>query len=126
MESFISEAITVITVWLQVIAFLVILYYLCISFFGIYRKKEKQFDNVPDKTFALVVAAHNEEVVVEQIVESLKRLDYNRELYDIFVIADNCTDSTAELARNAGALVCERFDPDKRGKGYALEWMFDK
>lgn len=57
---------------------------------------------------------------------SLKRLDYPKELYDIFVIADNCTDKTAEKAREKGALVYERFDKDKRGKGYALEWMFNK
>ena len=54
------------------------------------------------------------------------KLDYPKELYDIFVIADNCTDKTAKIAKGYGVNVCERFEKDKRGKGYALEWMFEK
>ncbi len=52
-------------------------------------------------------------------------MDYDKKLYDIFVIADNCTDKTAEIAREKGAIVRERFDKKRRGKGYALEWMFN-
>ncbi|WP_392486876.1 glycosyltransferase family 2 protein [Haloimpatiens sp. FM7315] len=100
------------------------MYYLCISFFGIWRKKEHK-DIEPKKKFALIVAAHNEEVVIQDIVVSLKMLDYPKELYDVFVIADNCQDKTAHRARKAGAVVYERFDKEKRGKGYALEWMFN-
>lgn len=80
----------------------------------------------PKKSFALIVAAHNEETVIQDIIHSLKRLDYPNQLYDIFVIADNCTDKTAAKSRAAGAIVYERFSKSKRGKGYALEWMFDK
>ena len=54
------------------------------------------------------------------------KLDYPKEMYDIFVIADNCTDNTAKIARGYNVNVCERNVSDKRGKGYALEWMFDK
>lgn len=101
------------------------MYYLIISFFGIYRKKDNE--NFEDKTkFALVVAAHNEERVIANIVKNLKNINYDNSLYDIFVIADNCTDKTAEIAKKEGALVYERFNKDKRGKGYALEWMFSK
>ena len=95
------------------------------SVIGFYKKKDtKTFE--PQKKFAMLVAAHNEEVVIENLVESLKHLDYPKELYDIFVIADNCTDNTAKIARAAGANVFERFNKEKRGKGFALEWMFDK
>ncbi|MDF2675400.1 MAG: putative glycosyltransferase [Clostridiales bacterium] len=80
----------------------------------------------PEKSFALIVAAHNEEIVIGKILESLKTLDYPKELYDIFVIADNCTDNTAAISRKHDVNVYERFDKNKRGKGYALEWMFDK
>ncbi|GLC32848.1 glycosyltransferase family 2 protein [Clostridium omnivorum] len=107
------------------VVFVISMYYLCISFFGIYRKKENN-DTKPVKSFALLVAAHNEETVIQDIVVSLKRLDYPKELYDIFVIADNCSDNTALKAREAGAIVCERFNKTKKGKGYALEWMFDR
>ena len=107
------------------LVFIITMYYLCISFFGLYRKKDKT-EVEPKKSFALIVAAHNEEVVIEDIIESLKLIDYPKDLYDTFVIADNCTDKTAERARSRGAIVFERFDKTRRGKGYALEWMFDK
>lgn len=106
------------------VVFTISLYYLCISFFGIWRKKDNTKVN-PQKSFALIVAAHNEEIVIGNIVDSLHGLDYPRELYDIFVIADNCTDQTAAKASSKGAIVYERFNKEKRGKGYALEWMFN-
>ncbi len=102
-------------------------YLLIISILGFIaglRKKEKKYP--PQKRFALIVAAHNEEVVIAHIVESLKKQDYPDDLYNIFVIADNCSDSTAEFAQNHGAIVFERTDQKNRGKGYALEWMFEK
>ncbi|MBC8061728.1 MAG: glycosyltransferase family 2 protein [Clostridiaceae bacterium] len=105
--------------------FVISIYYLGISFFGIVRIKNKKiYKN--EKRFALVVAAHNEERVIKDIVKSLNQVDYPKELYDIFVIADNCTDKTAMKAREYGAKVFERNDKEKRGKGYALEWMFNK
>lgn len=105
--------------------FIITMYYLCISFFGLWRNKE---DNIykPSKTFALIVAAHNEEKVIQDVVVSLKKLDYPKELYDIYVIADNCDDKTAIKAKAKGAIVYKRFNKEKRGKGYALDWMFNK
>lgn len=109
----------------QNVVYIITMYYFILSFFGIVKRKDKHtFD--PVKKFALIVAAHNEELVVQDIVTSLNRLDYPKELYDIFVIADNCNDKTAEKARAKGAIVYERFDKEKKGKGFALEWMFDK
>ncbi|MCW7997750.1 MULTISPECIES: glycosyltransferase family 2 protein [Clostridium] len=106
------------------IVYFISMYYLIISLFGIYRKKNNK--NISDKTkFALIVAAHNEELVIGNIIESLKMMDYDKKLYDIFVIADNCTDKTADIAKKKGAIVRERFDKKRRGKGYALEWMFN-
>lgn len=105
--------------------FIFSIYYLFISLFGIYKKKNFNYVK-PKKKFALIVAAHNEEVVIGDILASLKNLDYPSELYRIFVIADNCTDNTANKAMETGALVYKRFNNEKKGKGYALEWMFDK
>jgi cellulose synthase/poly-beta-1,6-N-acetylglucosamine synthase-like glycosyltransferase len=107
------------------IAFVYSLYNVIISLFGIYKKKGLELVE-PKNSFALLVAAHNEETVISDIVVSLKRLDYPKELYDIFVIADNCDDNTAKNAREKGAIVYERFERDKKGKGFALEWMFNK
>lgn len=106
-------------------AFVFSVYYLIIALFGIYKKNDSNFVD-PKKSFALIVAAHNEEVVIKDIIVSLNNLNYPKELYDIFVIADNCTDNTAKIAAEAGALVHERFNDKKKGKGYALEWMFNK
>ncbi|WP_423243045.1 glycosyltransferase family 2 protein [Clostridium fermenticellae] len=104
---------------------IITIYYLFISFFGIWRKKEKKGIK-PEKRFALIVAAHNEEAVICDIIESLKNLDYPKKLYDIFVIADNCSDKTFIRAKEKGAIVYKRTDKKKVGKGYALEWMFAK
>ena len=56
------------------------------------------------------------------LVESLKKQNYNKELYDIYVIADNCTDGTAKVAKEAGAIVYERFNNTQKTKGFALDW----
>lgn len=109
----------------QMFVFILTLYYLVLSMFGFYRKNEKK-NYKPNKRFAMIVAAHNEEVVIGNLIDSLQKQDYPKELYDVFVIADNCSDRTAEIARNHGANVFQRSDKEKRGKGYALEWMFDK
>jgi len=104
---------------------IIAMYYLFISFFGLYRKKDnKKFK--PEKKFAIIVAAHNEETVIGEMVDSLNKLDYPKELYDIYVISDNSNDNTTIRAKEKGAIVYERKNKEKRGKGYALEWMFDK
>lgn len=104
---------------------IIAIYYLFISFFGLYRKKDnKKFK--PEKRFAIIVAAHNEEAVIGEMVDSLNKLDYPKELYDIYVISDNSNDNTTMRASEKGAIVYERKDKEKRGKGYALEWMFGK
>lgn len=101
------------------------LYYFAISFFGLSKKREEKIMD-PKTSFAIIIAAHNEEKVVGQLIENLHVLNYPNELYDIFVIADNCTDMTAKVAQDAGALVHERFNKVERGKGFAMEWMFER
>ena len=76
--------------------------------------------------FDVLVPAHNEESVIVRVVQSLKRLDWPQDRFRIIVIADNCTDATAALARGTGALVFERHDPGQRGKGYALAYAFER
>ena len=114
-----------ITAVFQIFVFAITCYYLILGLFGLFRKKNKKVCE-PKNKFALLIAAHNEEVVIGSLIESMLQLDYPKELYDVFVIADNCTDNTAKIAGEYGVNVCERFSEDKRGKGYALEWMFDK
>jgi 1,2-diacylglycerol 3-beta-glucosyltransferase len=75
--------------------------------------------------FQIVVPAHDEAAGIAQTVESLLAVDYPRELFEVVVVADNCSDDTAARARAAGARVLERFDDKLRGKGYALAHAFE-
>jgi len=78
------------------------------------------------RRFAVIVPAHNEETVVAQTLVSLNDLDYPRSLFDVHVIADNCDDETATIARRHTPFVHERTDRTAMGKGQALRWLFDR
>jgi len=109
----------------QIIFSLVAVYFFILGISGLIRFRMPKIYQ-PQKVFAVIIPAHNENLVVGPLVDNLMALDYPKELYDVFVIADNCTDNTAETARNRGAIVYERSDTTQRGKGYALEWFFYK
>ena len=117
-----------VSVVIQVAMLIIGGYYTVISLVGCLFRKEPKATNTTNKThkFALVVSAHNEEVVIGNLVDSMKNINYPEESYGIFVIADNCTDNTAEIARQHGAQVYERTNNELRGKGHALDWMFEK
>ena len=72
--------------------------------------------------FAILVPAHNEELLIGNTLASLAELDYPVDQYAVHIIADNCTDRTAEIARAAGVTVHVRDDTAHRGKGHALAW----
>lgn len=73
--------------------------------------------------FAILVPAHNEEQLLPGLLQNLQQIDYPKTQYAVHVVADNCTDRTADLARAGGATAHERFDTTQVGKGYALEWL---
>lgn len=116
----------IIMIPLQLVIIFFTVYYFFISWFGLFGKKKEVKIYDESKTFAMIVCAHNEEAVIAQLVDNLKKLRYNNDLYDIFVVADNCIDNTAKVARDAGAIVYERFSETGKGKGFAMDWMFDK
>lgn len=107
-------------VWIVTIYWL---YQLVVSVCSLIKLKDKPIIEDKQNRFMAIIPAHNEAAVVANLVESLKNQNYPKELYDIYVIADNCTDNTAEVARNAGAIVYERFDETKKTKGFALQWF---
>ena len=102
------------------------LYNIIISVCSLVKLKEKPLLINKQHKFMALIPAHNEAAVISNLVESLKNQNYPKELLDIYVIADNCTDNTAEVARNAGAIVYERFDETKKTKGYAMQWFLNK
>jgi len=76
--------------------------------------------------FLVLVPAHDEEDVIGATLAALDRVAYPADRRRVVVIADNCADRTAEVAAKAGATVLERTDPDRRGKGNALNWALDE
>lgn len=111
----------------QIIILLLGIYFFCIQIVGWIKRKEPSGKSIkPQKRFAVVAAAHNEETVIGELVDSLANLDYPKDMYDIFVIADNCNDKTAAVSEKHGATVLERFNDTEKGKGFALKWAFDR
>lgn len=82
--------------------------------------------NPPTLKFDVVIPAHNEAVGIAQTVKNLLAVDYPAALRTVVVVADNCSDDTAQRAREAGAEVLERQDANLRGKGYALKHAFEQ
>ena len=67
-------------------------------------RRPMDYGRHPARTrFAVLIAARNEQEVIGPLVDSLLRQDYPKELYDVWVIPNNCTDDTAGAARAAGA-----------------------
>jgi len=87
------------------------------------RRTLKQGDQV--HRFAVVIPAHNEQNVIRDSVRSIKNVNYPEKRFDVYVIADNCTDRTADLATSAGAIVLKRFNRSLVGKQHAIKWAFD-
>ena len=75
--------------------------------------------------YAILIAARNEEAVLPYLLQSIRAQDYPAERITTYVVADNCTDRTAEAAEANGARVYRRFDRSRIGKGYALHDLLD-
>ncbi len=76
--------------------------------------------------YGICIAARNEENVIGNLIDSINKQDYPKDLYKIFVVADNCTDKTYDVAKEKGAIVYKRFNEDDRTKGFALKYLFEK
>ncbi|MDJ0770838.1 MAG: glycosyltransferase family 2 protein [Ilumatobacter sp.] len=76
--------------------------------------------------FAIVVPAHDEAAGIGATLESFHELAYPPDRFSVHVVADNCTDSTAEVVRSHGWNAHERMAPDDPGKGPALNWLHDR
>ena len=96
-----------------------------------YKRKTKSFFDIEQNNsnkvhrFAVIVPAHNEEAVIEKTVVNLLDIDYSSDLFQVFVIADNCTDKTSVRSSKKGAVVLERENKNLMGKGHALRWCFE-
>lgn len=102
-------------------------YWFIISLFGFGKPKELPVYK-PKKKFLLLIPAHNEGAVIKPLIENLLSLDYPKDLYDVVVIADNCTDNTAQLVRSAGAIALEHtsLPGELKGKPYAIQYALEQ
>ena len=99
------------------------------AYFFAFPFKHKTYKEAKIKhKYAVVICAHNEDKVIGNLLDSLNKQDYPRELFDIFVVCHNCTDNTQAIAlkHNAKVLVCNDDNPKHKKKGYALKFAFDE
>lgn len=96
--------------------------YLGLVTLGAWRFKKRANPGAPPLRFALLVPAHNEEHHLGDLLADARALDYPTDRRDVYVVADNCGDATARVAEAGGARAWERHDPDRPGKGQALDW----
>ena len=75
--------------------------------------------------YGIVIAARNEEKVIGNLLDSINKQDYPKELITTFVVCDNCTDNTYKVAKKYGAICYKRFDDEHKTKGYALKYLFE-
>ena len=111
-----------------------VVYYVFLYIVGFIFHKQK-YPMVEDKQkFCIFVPCHNEGPVVAATVENYTHIEYAEDLFDIYFIADNCSDDTANILReaikNSGkrnfhVLVRKEKDINKRGKPHALRWAID-
>lgn len=100
------------------------LHYLFFSLVGLFAYKK--FPKTDDKKkYGVIIPARNEEKVIANFIESIKRNEYPQDKLHIFVIAHNCTDRTAEICREAGVTVYEYNNPNEKTVGYAYKYLFD-
>ncbi len=76
--------------------------------------------------YAVLISARNETAVIGQLLDSINSQTYPKEYVTTFVVADNCTDETAKIAAEHGAVVYERFNKTLVGKGYALDYLTER
>ena len=119
------EVVNVIMIVLGVFALFFPLEYAIFFVIGVFNKG-KSFPEKKEKLkYGVIICARNEEKVIGNLIESIKMSDYPQDKLNIFVIAHNCSDKTAEIASKKGAFVYEYNNENEKTKGYALKHIFE-
>lgn len=121
-HTIVSQILTISNVVIGALFFLCYFYQI-VFLFAAYLKQNKVMPDADPHRIAVLIAARNEEKVIGNLIDTLNKQDYPREYFDIFLVADNCTDNTADVARSLGVTVYERHDTEHIGKGYVLDLM---
>lgn len=110
--------------YIIVIYSILILYRVVYILVGVFGKAPKYKHVEKKKSFAVIIAARNEEKVIGNLIDSIKANKYPQDKITIFVSANNCTDNTALIARNHGAIVYEMNEKSRDTKGLGLQYLF--
>lgn len=105
---------------------ILLLFYQVVFFLVPFWKKQTPHKCSQLHRYAVLIAARNEESVIRGLIESIHEQTYSSQWVDVFVVADNCSDRTAQIACSAGAIVWERSDKMHVGKGYALRFLLER
>ena len=116
-----SAIVAIATAWVAVVAA-----YLLILSAAACARRPAPPSGPARRRFAILVPAHDEAAVIGRLLASLRAQRYPADRFSTFVVADNCTDATAALARKGGATVFERDEPDLATKGHALGWLLER
>lgn len=111
-----------------VIFFVMYFYQIIYLIVGLVDKQRTKKVYTPKRyrKIAVLISARNESKVIGELVRSIQQQDYPKDKLHVFVVADNCTDDTAEICRRLGCTVFERFNKQYIGKGYAMNFAFEK
>jgi len=120
---------------LDIIIYTIIFVALYISFYVVYIsllfivhmlcKDEDLLEVSLNTSFGIIIPAHNEEIMLPRLLESISKLVYPNEKFKVYVVADNCNDSTADIAMKYNVNVISRVHFNKIGKGYAIKYAID-
>ena len=115
-------------IWLPLLIYIsfAALYHILLSVTYFATRDQRPGKSKGPHSYILLIPAHNEQTVIGRMLESVKNNGYDKNLLKVFVIADNCTDKTAQIAFDLGIDVLVRDDAAKRGKGFAIEWALKR
>ena len=115
-----TEVLQIVLLDLWGISSIAVLHYLFFTILGIFKRKK--FPKADKKLrYAIMIGARNEEAVIGKLIDSIKNSDYPADKLTVFVLAHNCTDKTADIARSHGAVVYEYDNPEENTLGYAYK-----
>jgi len=120
-----SEIINVVFTIISLLIGALTIHFVVFAIVGLFAKKVYPKSDKKLK-YGIIIPARNEEKVIGNLIKSIEKNDYPKENLQVFVIAHNCTDNTAKIARELGATVYEHNDDTKRTKGYALQYVIEQ
>ncbi len=115
------------TMLIQIVLLLAFTWAALVTLWGLFSKTPPKKNTVNEETFAVIICAHNEETVIAKLLASLEQQNYPHQLYQVFLLADHCTDGTiAKASAFPHTLIYAREDGPRTGKGEVLRWGLNK